>query len=204
MIALIVLLITFGSLVAAGANMLIALAGVAVGVLGVLGWSSVGDGIQSTTLILAVMLGLAVGIDYTLFILSRFRDELRSGADTATAISRAAGTAGSSVVVAGMTVVIALAGLALVQIPFITEMGLGAAFGVVVAVLISLTAVPAVLMACAARPCRGGSGAWRRPSPTLTAGSPPRCRGGSTRSSAARSCSCWPAPPSSPRWPPRR
>jgi RND superfamily putative drug exporter len=145
-VAFVVLLLTFGSLAAAGANMLMALAGVVVGVLGVLGWSATGDGIQSTTLVLAVMLGLAVGIDYTLFILSRFRDELRSGADTRTAIARATGTAGSSVVVAGATVVIALAGLALVRIPFITEMGLGAAFGVIVAVLLALTAVPAVLM----------------------------------------------------------
>jgi RND superfamily putative drug exporter len=144
-VAFVVLLITFGSLAAAGANMLMALAGVVVGVLGVLGWSATGEGIQSTTLVLAVMLGLAVGIDYTLFILSRFRDELRAGSDTETAIARATGTAGSSVVVAGATVVIALAGLALVRIPFITEMGLGAAFGVVVAVLLSLTAVPAVL-----------------------------------------------------------
>jgi RND superfamily putative drug exporter len=145
-VAFVVLLITFGSLAAAGANMLMALAGVIVGVLGVLGWSATGEGIQSTTLVLAVMLGLAVGIDYTLFILSRFRDELRAGSDTKAAIARATGTAGSSVVVAGATVVIALAGLALVRIPFITEMGLGAAFGVVVAVLLSLTAVPAVLM----------------------------------------------------------
>ncbi|MFQ1003558.1 MMPL family transporter [Modestobacter sp. SSW1-42] len=145
-VAFVVLLITFGSLAAAGANMLMALAGVVVGVLGVLGWSATGEGIQSTTLVLAVMLGLAVGIDYTLFILSRFRDELRAGLDTKAAIARATGTAGSSVVVAGATVVIALAGLALVRIPFITEMGMGAAFGVVVAVLLSLTAVPAVLM----------------------------------------------------------
>jgi RND superfamily putative drug exporter len=146
LIAFLVLLITFGSLVAAGANMLMALVGVMVGVLGVLGFSSLGSGIQSTTLVLAVMLGLAVGIDYTLFILSRFRDELRAGRDVKKAVARATGTAGSSVVVAGTTVVIALAGLAVVRIPFITEMGLGAAFGVVVAVAISLTAVPAILM----------------------------------------------------------
>jgi len=144
-IAFLVLLLTFGSLVAAGANMAMALVGVGVGVVGILGFSSFTGGIQSTTLILAVMLGLAVGIDYTLFILSRFRDELRAGRSVPQAVARATGTAGSSVVVAGSTVVIALAGLAVVRIPFITEMGLGAAFGVVVAVLVSLTAVPAVL-----------------------------------------------------------
>jgi RND superfamily putative drug exporter len=144
-IAFIVLLLTFGSLRTAGANMLIALSGVVVGVVGILAWSSTGEGIQSTTLILAVMLGLAVGIDYALLILSRFRDELRRGSDVTAAITRASGTAGTSVVVAGTTVVIALAGLAIVRIPFITEMGLGAALAVVVAVAMSLTVVPAVL-----------------------------------------------------------
>ncbi|ADB30467.1 drug exporter-like protein of the RND superfamily [Kribbella flavida DSM 17836] len=144
-VAFVVLLLTFGSLAAAGANMLTALSGVVVGVLGVLAWSSVGGGIQSTTLILGLMLGLAVGIDYALLILSRFRDELRRGADVTAAVARASGTAGTSVVVAGTTVVIALAGLAIVQISFITEMGLGAAFAVVVAVAASLTVVPAVL-----------------------------------------------------------
>ncbi|QXG74924.1 MMPL family transporter [Modestobacter sp. L9-4] len=172
-VAFVVLLITFGSLAAAGANMLMALAGVAVGVLGVLGWSATGEGIQSTTLVLAVMLGLAVGIDYTLFILSRFRDELRAGLDTRAAIARATGTAGSSVVVAGATVVIALAGLALVRIPFITEMGLGAAFGVVVAVLLSLTAVPAVLAGMGRKALpkreRDGAAAPREDSRAMTA-----------------------------------
>jgi RND superfamily putative drug exporter len=144
-IAFVVLLLTFGSLKAAGANMLIALSGVVIGVMGILAWSSTGEGIQSTTLILAVMLGLAVGIDYALLILSRFRDELRSGSDVTAAVTRASGTAGTSVVVAGTTVVIALVGLAIVRIPFITEMGLGAALAVVVAVAMSLTVVPAVL-----------------------------------------------------------
>jgi RND superfamily putative drug exporter len=145
LVAFVVLLLTFGSLAAAGANMLTALVGVVVGIGGVLAWSSVTDGIQSTTLIIAVMLGLAVGIDYALLILSRFRDELRRGGDVEIAVARAAGTAGTSVVVAGATVVIALAGLGIVRISFITEMGLGAAFAVVVAVAISLTIVPAVL-----------------------------------------------------------
>ncbi|MGC5562905.1 MMPL family transporter [Streptomyces sp. FR-108] len=144
-VAFVVLLLTFGSLAAAGANMLTALSGVVVGVLGILAWSAAGEGIQSTTLIIAVMLGLAVGIDYALLILSRFRDELRRGAGVDAAVARAAGTAGTSVVVAGTTVVIALTGLAIVRIAFITEMGLGAALAVIVAVAASLTVVPAVL-----------------------------------------------------------
>ncbi|PSM39608.1 MMPL family transporter [Streptomyces dioscori] len=144
-VAFVVLLLTFGSLAAAGANMLTALSGVVVGVLGILAWSATGEGIQSTTLIIAVMLGLAVGIDYALLILSRFRDELRRGVGVDAAVARAAGTAGTSVVVAGTTVVIALTGLAIVRIAFITEMGLGAALAVIVAVAASLTVVPAVL-----------------------------------------------------------
>ncbi len=143
-VAFLVLLITFGSLVAAGANMLGALLGVGVGVLGVLAFSAFSP-IGSVTPILAVMLGLAVGIDYALFILSRFRSELRSGTDTSTAIGRATGTAGSSVVFAGATVIIALVGLTVVGIPFLGEMGLAAAFAVAVAVLMSLTLLPAFM-----------------------------------------------------------
>lgn len=149
-IAFLVLLITFGSLVAAGANMLGALLGVGVGVLGVLAFSALSP-IGSVTPILAVMLGLAVGIDYALFILSRFRSELRAGSDTDTAIARATGTAGSSVVFAGATVIIALVGLTVVGIPFIGEMGLAAAFAVAVAVLMSLTLLPAFLGAMGRR-----------------------------------------------------
>jgi RND superfamily putative drug exporter len=149
-IAFIVLLITFGSLVAAGANMLGALLGVGVGVLGILAFSAISP-IGSVTPILAVMLGLAVGIDYALFILSRFRSELRSGIDTEAAIGRATGTAGSAVVFAGATVIIALVGLTVVGIPFIGEMGLAAAFAVAVAVLMSLTLLPAFLGAMGRR-----------------------------------------------------
>ncbi|MFB7860254.1 MMPL family transporter [Rhodococcus qingshengii] len=90
------------------------------------------------------MLGLAVGIDYTLFVLARFRAELREGKSVLESVSRAVGTAGSAVVFAGATVVIALAGLSVVGIPFLTEMGLAAAFGVIVAV--SLTLLPVILV----------------------------------------------------------
>ncbi|WP_456286640.1 MMPL family transporter [Microbacterium sp. JZ70] len=143
-LAFIVLLITYGSLVAAGANMLGALVGVGVGILGVLGFSAIAP-IGSLTPILAVMLGLAVGIDYCLFILARFRSELREGASVEDAIARAVGTAGSSVVFAGATVIIALVGLTVVGITFLGEMGLAAAFAVAVAVLMALTLLPAML-----------------------------------------------------------
>ena len=138
-----VLLLTFGSLAAAGANMGGALVGVGVGILGVLASSAIRP-IGSITPVLAVMLGLAVGIDYCLFVLARFRSELLDGRPVLEAIGRAVGTAGSAVVFAGTTVVIALVGLAVVGIPFITEMGLAAAFAVAVAVLMSLTLLPAL------------------------------------------------------------
>ncbi|MCP2167849.1 MMPL family transporter [Goodfellowiella coeruleoviolacea] len=143
-LAFAVLLLTYGSLAAAGANMLGALVGVAVGALGVLAFSAFSP-IGSMTPTLAVMLGLAVGIDYCLFVLARFRAELREGRSVADAIGRATGTAGSAVVFAGGTVIIALAGLAVVGIGFITEMGVAAAVGVAVAVLMSLTLLPAAL-----------------------------------------------------------
>jgi RND superfamily putative drug exporter len=143
-LAFLVLFLTFGSLVAAGANMAGALVGVGVGILGVLGFSAITP-IGSTTPILAVMLGLAVGIDYCLFVIARFRAELRSGRTVDDAIGRSIGTAGSSVVFAAATVIIALLGLTVVGIPFISEMGLAAAFAVFVAVLMTLTFLPVLL-----------------------------------------------------------
>ena len=142
-VAFVVLVLTFGSLAAAGANMLGALVGVGVGILGLLALSAVHP-IGAITPVLAVMLGLAVGIDYCLFILARFRSELAEGRTTLEAIGRAVATAGSAVVFAGLTVMIALAGLAVVGIPFITEMGLAAALAVFVAVLMALTLLPAL------------------------------------------------------------
>ncbi|CAN5346296.1 MMPL family transporter [soil metagenome] len=143
-IAFLVLIITFGSLRTAGANMFVALFGVILGLFGVMAYSAFTP-IEDSTPILAAMLGLAVGIDYSLFILSRFRDELRNGRPVDEAIPMAVGTAGSAVIFAGATVIIALVGLAVVQIPFITEMGLGAAFSVAMAVLLSLTLLPVLM-----------------------------------------------------------
>jgi putative drug exporter of the RND superfamily len=143
-VAAVVLVITFGSLLAAGLPLVTALVGVGLGVLGV----QVATGffeLSSTTPTLALMLGLAVGIDYALFIVSRYRHELLSGREPEDAIGRALGTAGSSVVFAGLTVVIALAALSVVGIPFLTSMGLAAAGTVLVAVIIALTLLPALL-----------------------------------------------------------
>lgn len=143
-LAFLVLFVTFGSLIAAGANMLGALVGVAVGVVGIFAVGAFSP-VGTVTPILAVMLGLAVGIDYCLFVLARYRAELMEGRDVMTAIGRAVGTAGSSVTFAGATVIIALVGLSVVGIPFITEMGIAAAFSVAVAVAMALTFLPALL-----------------------------------------------------------
>ncbi|MFF7869177.1 MMPL family transporter [Streptomyces qaidamensis] len=143
-VAAVVLVITFGSLVAAGLPLLTALIGVGIGVSAITGLASALD-LGSTTSTLAMMIGLAVGIDYALFIVSRYRAELAEGREREEAVGRAVGTAGSAVVFAGLTVVIALVGLSVVNIPMLTKMGIAAAGTVAIAVLIALTMVPALL-----------------------------------------------------------
>ncbi|GAA0234776.1 MMPL family transporter [Cryptosporangium japonicum] len=143
-VAALVLVLTFGSLVAAGLPLLTALIGVGLGMLGIQVATGFVD-LSATTSTLALMLGLAVGIDYALFVLSRYRHERRAGRSGEDAAGRAIGTAGSAVVFAGLTVVIALAALSVVGISFLTSMGLAAAATVAVAVLISLTLLPALL-----------------------------------------------------------
>jgi RND superfamily putative drug exporter len=144
LIALVVLVITFGSLAAAGLPLLTALLGVGVTVTGLATVAGVLT-LPTTAPALALMLGLAVGIDYALFIVARHRSQLASGMPVAESAARAVGTAGSAVVFAGLTVVIALAGLTVVGIPFLSAMGLAAAAAVVVAVLVAVTLIPAVL-----------------------------------------------------------
>ncbi|MFE7515191.1 MMPL family transporter [Streptomyces sp. NPDC057540] len=139
-----VLVITFGSLVAAGLPLLTAVIGVGIGVSTITALANVLD-LGTTTSTLASMIGLAVGIDYALFIVSRYRSELADGRTKEDAAGRAVGTAGSAVVFAGLTVVIALVGLAVVNIPMLTKMGFAAAGTVVIAVLIALTLIPALL-----------------------------------------------------------
>ncbi|MFH8497516.1 MMPL family transporter [Streptomyces coeruleorubidus] len=143
-VAAVVLVITFGSLIAAGLPLLTALIGVGIGVSSITALASALD-LGSTTSTLAMMIGLAVGIDYALFIVSRYRAELAEGRDREDAAGRAVGTAGSAVVFAGLTVVIALVGLSVVNIPMLTKMGVAAAGTVAIAVLIALTMIPALL-----------------------------------------------------------
>ena len=143
-IAAFVLLITFGSLVAAGLPLVTAAVGVASSLFCIQIATRFFD-LQSATLDLALMLGLAVGIDYCLFIVSRYRHELITGRSGEDAAGRAVGTAGGAVLFAGLTVIIALSALAVVGIPFLTAIGLGAAGAVLAAVLVALTLLPAVL-----------------------------------------------------------
>ncbi|GGT37556.1 MMPL family transporter [Streptomyces chromofuscus] len=143
-VAAVVLVITFGSLLAAGLPLLTALIGVGIGVASITALASTLD-LGSTTSTLATMIGLAVGIDYALFIVSRYRAELAEGREREEAAGRAVGTAGSAVVFAGLTVVIALVGLSVVNIPMLTKMGVAAAGTVAIAVLIALTMIPALL-----------------------------------------------------------
>ncbi|WP_327429372.1 MMPL family transporter [Streptomyces sp. NBC_01236] len=143
-IAAVVLVITFGSLIAAGLPLLTALIGVGIGVSTITALANALD-LGTTTSTLAMMIGLAVGIDYALFIVSRYRAELAEGREREEAAGRAVGTAGSAVVFAGLTVVIALVGLSVVNIPMLTKMGVAAAGTVAIAVLIALTMIPALL-----------------------------------------------------------
>ncbi|SDS79777.1 MMPL family transporter [Microlunatus soli] len=143
-VALVVLLITLGSFVAAGMPLLNAILGVIITMAGIMAATGVAK-INSSTPMLALMLGLAVGIDYALFIISRHRDQLADGMDAEESTARSVATAGSAVVFAGLTVMIALAGLSVAGIPFLTTMGIAAAIGVAVAVAIALTLLPAML-----------------------------------------------------------
>lgn len=149
-VALVILAFTFGSLLAAGLPLITAIVGVGIGALVTVGATAFLP-LNSITPTLGLMIGLAVGIDYALFIMSRYRDELRQGRSRPDAIGLAAGTAGSAVVFAGLTVTVALLGLRLANIPFLSYMGYFAAVSVVVAVAVALTFLPAVLGACGSR-----------------------------------------------------
>ncbi|WP_205326440.1 MMPL family transporter [Glycomyces sp. YM15] len=147
-VALVVLVVTFGALLAAGLPIITAVLGVMLTTAGILAATSFMN-VSESTGTLASMIGLAVGIDYALFILSRYRGELAKDGRVedkrarAEAMGRAVGTAGSAVFFAGLTVVIALLGLSVVNIPFLTEMAVAAAVTVVIAVLIAVTLLPA-------------------------------------------------------------
>ncbi|UAL29640.1 MMPL family transporter [Nocardioides rotundus] len=143
-LALVVLLVLFRSVRAAMMPIVSAVAGVLVTVMLIMTTAALID-VPGSALLLALMIGLAVGIDYALFVLSRHRELLAEGHAPDEAAGRALGTAGSAVVFAGLTVMIALAALLVVGLPFLSVMGVSAAAGVLIAVISTLTIVPALL-----------------------------------------------------------
>ena len=143
-VAMAVLLLSFGSVLAMGLPIATALVGLGIGVSAIGALSAVIE-LSSVAPTLAIMIGMAVGIDYALFIVTRHRQNLALGIAVEESAARANATAGSAVVFAGITVVIAIAGLAVVGIPFLTVMGLAAAATVALAVLVAVTLLPSLL-----------------------------------------------------------
>lgn len=144
LIALFVLIVTFRSFAVAWFPLVSALIGVGLAI-ALIYVSTAFASISSTTPMLAIMLGLAVGIDYALFIVARHQDQVRAGVEPEESAARATGTAGSAVVFAGVTVLIALVGLGFAGIPFLTTMGIAAAVAVAIAVVVAVTLTPALL-----------------------------------------------------------
>jgi putative drug exporter of the RND superfamily len=160
--AAVVLILAFGSLLAAGMPLISALIGVGITIGAITGLSAFTE-VSSSAPLLALMIGLAVGIDYALFIISRHRTQIARGMAPMESAALAVGTAGSAVVFAGVTVIIALLGLLVVGIPFLSIMGVGAAVAVLLAILIATTLVPAFLGLAGARLIpKPGSRAHRR------------------------------------------
>jgi RND superfamily putative drug exporter len=142
--AIIVLLLVLGTAVAMGLPIILAIVSIATGMSLLLLACRLFD-FHNITPILAVMIGLGVAIDYSLFIVTRFRQELAKGKTPTDAATTAGSTAGRAVIFAGTTVAISISGLALVGIPFVALMGYGTAIAVIVSVFTAVTLLPAVL-----------------------------------------------------------
>src|SRR5262245_29008852 len=142
--AMLILALVFGSLVAMGLPIVNAAIGLAIttSVIGLLGhvWA-----VPTVAPTLAVMIGLGVGIDYALFLMTKHLEQLQEGMELRESIARAVSSSGSAVVFAGGTVVIALASLVVAGIPLVSTLGFAAAIGVLMAVLTSITLLPAIL-----------------------------------------------------------
>ncbi|MFE4465252.1 MMPL family transporter [Oerskovia sp. NPDC056781] len=144
LVAAVVLVVMLGTLIGAGLPILTALIGVGIGALGALSLSGVVE-MASVTPVLGLMLGLAVGIDYSLFIVNRHRRQLKAGDELHESIALANGTSGNAVVFAGTTVLVALLALNVTGIPFLGLMGTVGAACIAIAVLIAVTLTPALL-----------------------------------------------------------
>ncbi|MHA6533474.1 MMPL family transporter [Paenibacillus sp. BAC0078] len=144
LLALVILAVALGSIISGVLPILTAGLGLGFGIMLIIIGTSMLD-IPSFALSLAGMLGLAVGIDYALFIIARYRQQLAEGYERREAIAIANGTAGSAVVFAGVTVIIALVGFSFVGVPFLTAMGMAGALTVFTAILMTIFVVPAIL-----------------------------------------------------------
>lgn len=144
LVAVVVLLVAFGSVIAMVAPLLGAILGVGVGIL-LIRLLAAGMDVISVAPTMASMIGIAVGIDYALFVVTRHRQHLSDGIDPAESIGLAIHSAGRSVIFAGVTVMISMLGLTLVGIPLIASMGVSVAITVAVAVLVAITFLPAML-----------------------------------------------------------
>ena len=142
--AVIILLVAFGSVVAMGLPVVTALVGLGSGFLLITVVAKFTD-VSTFTPAFASMVGLGVGIDYALFVVTRFREGLADGLDVPDAVARAVNTAGRAVIAAGTIVVIALLGLAIMGIPFVTALGIAASIVVGLSVLVAATLLPALL-----------------------------------------------------------
>ncbi len=143
-LALAVLVMTLGTLISAGMPIVVAIIAIGVSMAGLFSLSQLIN-ITSTTPVLAVMLGLAVGIDYSLFIINKYRSYLLEGYSNPVAAAKAVATAGNAVIFAAATVVIALSALTIVRIPFMSTMGLAGAGTVAIAALVAVSLIPALL-----------------------------------------------------------
>jgi len=143
-VAAVVLVVVFGSFLAAGLPIVTALVGLGIG-LSLIGLASAVIDVPSTSHTLATMIGLGVGIDYALFVVTRHREQLAAGTGLVESIGRANATAGQSVLFAGATVVMAICGLAIAGIPTVTALGLATALVVLVAMAAAVTLLPALL-----------------------------------------------------------
>ena len=202
--AAIVLLIAFGSVVAAGLPLVIALVGLGITSGGLIVLLANVVDVPDWTTAVSGLIGIGVGIDYALLVLTRFRAAMSEGKDRHDAVVEAVTTAGRSVIIAGGTVVIAVLGLFLTGLPYMYGVAIAASLAVLVVMLAAITLLPALLAYLGPNvdrlrlPFLGRDAARRRPAASRPrrAGATPSSAGrGPRRSSPPRSCS---------RWPPRR
>jgi RND superfamily putative drug exporter len=157
-VAMVILLLIFGSVVAMGLPIVTALIGLGIGLLTAPLFANFLTFNSDVTDVIIAMIGLGVGIDYALFIVNRYRDGLLAGKSVEDATVRAIDTSGRAVVFAGTTVAIALLGLAVIGIPFLTGLGAAGSIVVVASVLVAIFLMPAILGLVGTRVLR-----WRIP-----------------------------------------